>query len=333
MIIDSIKWDDFIRKNIIIETNLEDLYVEHVQKHFDIEKIKRSKFRFAFDAMFGSGQNIMRRLFPEIPLLHCEANPSFKGIPPEPLLKNLTEFSSFIADQKNINVGLAVDGDADRIALFDSKGNYIDSHHIILLLIYYLAHYKKMTGKVVTGFSSTVKVEMLCQKYNLPVQRVRIGFKDICKVMLNEDVLVGGEESGGITIKEHIPERDGIWMGLTIWNALVETNKTIEELIEEVYQITGRFYYSRYDLKTDDTQKKHVINACKNNHFVQFNGEKVSHVETLDGYKYFLNENEWVMIRPSGTEPLLRIYSEASTPERVDLYIKSALEQIQNLKK
>jgi phosphomannomutase len=122
-------------------------------------------------------------------------------------------------------------------------------------------------------------------------------------------------------------------MGLTIWNALVETNKTIEELIEEVYQITGRFYYSRYDLKTDDTQKKHVINACKNNLFVQFNGEKVSHVETLDGYKYFLNENEWVMIRPSGTEPLLRIYSEASIPERVDLYIKSALEQIQNLKK
>ncbi|NSW46121.1 MAG: phosphoglucomutase/phosphomannomutase family protein [Bacteroidales bacterium] len=332
LIIDSLKWEEFVKKEIIIETNLEDAYVEHVHKHFNIENIKKSGFNFAFDAMYGAGQNIMRRLFPEIPLLHCEANPSFKGIPPEPLLKNLQEFSNFIAHNGKINVGLAVDGDADRIALFDSKGNYVDSHHIILLLTYYLAYYKKMTGKVVTGFSSTVKVEKLCEKYNLPVQRVRIGFKDICKVMLHEDVLVGGEESGGITIKGHIPERDGIWMGLTIWNALVESGKTLEQLIEEIYAITGKFYYSRYDLKVDETLKKAVINACKNETFTAFSGEKIIRTETLDGYKYFFNENEWLMIRPSGTEPLLRIYSEASSPERVENFIKSGLESVQNLK-
>ncbi len=330
--IDSIKWTDLQKKGFVIEINLEDAYVEYVEQHFDLEKINNSKFNFAFDAMYGSGQNVMRRLFPDIPLLHCENNPSFKGIPPEPLHKNLLEFSEFIAKSGNISIGLAVDGDADRIALYDSKGNYINSHTIILLLIYYLAHYKKMTGKVVTGFSSTVKVEKLCEKYNLPVQRVRIGFKDICKVMLHEDVLVGGEESGGITIKGHIPERDGIWMGLTLWNAMVETGKSIEQLINEVYHITGKFYYVRYDMKVDEPTKKVAINACKNQLFNAFAGEKIVRTDTLDGYKYFMNDDEWVMIRPSGTEPLLRIYSEAKTQERVDKFIKSGIESVQNLK-
>jgi phosphomannomutase len=330
--IDSIKWSDLVKKGFIIETNLEDAYIEHVEKNFDVEKIRNSKFNFAFDAMYGAGQNVMRRLFPDIPLLHCENNPSFKGIPPEPLHKNLLEFSKFIAKQKNISIGLAVDGDADRIALYDSKGNYINSHLIILLLIYYLAHYKKMTGKVVTGFSSTVKVEKLCEKFHLPVQRVRIGFKDICKVMLNEDVLVGGEESGGISIKGHIPERDGIWMGLTIWNAMVETGKTIEQLIDEVYQITGKFYYARNDLKVDENVKKAAITACKNHVFKEFAGENIIRTDTLDGYKYFFNEDEWLMIRPSGTEPLLRVYSEAKSPERVESFINSGVENILNLK-
>lgn len=142
----------------------------------------------------------------------------------------------------------------------------------------------------------------------------------------------GGEESGGITIKGHIPERDGIWMGLTIWNAMTESRKSLEQLIDEIYQITGKFYYSRFDLKVDDTLKKTVINACKNEQFLSFGGSNVIRTDTLDGYKYFLNEQEWVMIRASGTEPLIRIYAEASQPEKVDNYIQSALEQIQNLK-
>ncbi len=332
LVLDALKWDDLVKKELIIPVNIEDLYVEHVKEHFNIEKINNSGFNFAFDAMYGSGQNIMRRLFPNITLIHCESNPLFGGIAPEPLHKNLLEFSQFIKQSTNIHVGLAVDGDADRIALYDSKGNYIDSHHIILLLIYYLAHHKKLSAKVVTGFSSTVKVEKLCKHFNLPVQRVRIGFKDICKIMLNEDVLVGGEESGGITIKGHIPERDGIWMGLTLWNAMVETGKTIEQFISEIYKLTGPFYYNRYDMKVDDTLKKAAINACNNNVFKEFAGEKIIRTETLDGYKYYFNEDEWIMIRPSGTEPLLRIYSEAKTSERVENFINAGKESLQYLK-
>jgi phosphomannomutase len=208
-----------------------------VKRNFDIEKIKNSKFNFAFDAMYGSGQNVIKRLFPKVKNIHCELNPTFKGIAPEPLHKNLQEFSKLIAKSNKIDCGLAVDGDADRIAMYDSKGNYIDSHHIILIIIHYLAAYKKLRGKVVTGFSSTVKVEKLASHYGLEVERVKIGFKDICKIMLKENVLVGGEESGGIAINSHMPERDGIWMGLIIWQFMVETGKSLNQIIKEIYKI------------------------------------------------------------------------------------------------
>ncbi len=331
LVLDSLRYEDFIKSGIIKEINLEELYIKHVYENFDIDALRKSKFKFTFDAMYGAGQNVMRKLFPDISLLHCDNNPSFCGIAPEPLHKNLLEFSNFIAKSGNIDCGLAVDGDADRIALYDGKGNYINSHLIILILTYYLAEYKKLKGKVVTGFSSTVKVEKLCEKYNIPVQRVRIGFKDICKVMLHDDVLVGGEESGGITCKGHIPERDGIWMGLIIWQFMNETGKNITQIIDEIYAITGTFFYSRNDLKIEDNLKNKVVQACKNNVFKQFGEFIVQRVETLDGFKYFINDNEWIMIRPSGTEPLLRLYAETSSPERLIKFHEEVLKAVMKI--
>lgn len=314
--LDALKLQDLIQNGKVEIVDLEKIYIDHVYANFDIEKIRKSRFHFAFDAMYGAGQEVMRKIFPDIDLLHCEWNPTFNWIPPEPLHKNLQEFSKFIKDAKNIDCGLAVDGDADRIALYDGKGNYVDSHHIILILIHCLSKYKKMTGKVVTGFSSTVKVEKLCAHYGLEVQRVRIGFKDICKIMLKEDVLVGGEESGGIAIKTHLPERDGIWMGLTIWQFMVDTGKTLTELINEVYEITGSFAFERSDLRIDETLKKAIIAKCENKGYTIFGKYKVQRFDYFDGFKFFLNENEWVMIRPSGTEPVLRTYAEAATQEK-----------------
>jgi len=275
-----------------------------------------SKFEFAFDSMMGSGQKIMHDILPHIYHVNKEVNPTFNGIAPEPLAKNLILFSNFIQSEGHIACGLAVDGDADRIALMNSKGEYIDSHHIILLLIHFLAGYKKQTGKIVTGFSSTTKVEKLAKHYGLEVQRVKIGFKQISEVMLKEDVLVGGEESGGIAIAGHIPERDGIWNGMAIWQWMIESEKTIEELIQEVYDITGSFAYKRNDLKITDKLKNKVIDYCKNNTIGKFEQENVLRLETLDGFKYFLNEDEWIMIRPSGTEPVLRTYAEGKTKAR-----------------
>ena len=314
--------DSFVETKMIEYYDLDQLYVDNVRKKFNIESFEKTKFSFAFDSMMGSGQKIMHDILPHIYHINKEVNPTFHGIAPEPLEKNLVLFSNFINLEAHVDCGLAVDGDADRIALMNSSGEYIDSHHTILLLIHYLAGYKKETGKIVTGFSSTTKVEQLSKHYGLDVQRVKIGFKQISEVMLKEDVLVGGEESGGIAIAGHIPERDGIWNGLAIWEWMIETGKTLEELIQEIYDITGSFSYKRNDLKITDSLKQKVISHCQNIKIEAFENEKVLRLETLDGYKYFLNEDEWVMIRPSGTEPVLRTYAEGRTKERAEKLIQ-----------
>ena len=312
----NLSFNDYLETNMVEIIDMDASYINHVHKNFDIKGIATSKFNFAFDAMYGSGQDVMRKLFDNVKLVHCEVNPSFNNIPPEPLHRNLLEFSKIIKNSSKIDCGLAVDGDADRIALYDTNGNYIDSHHIILLLIHYLAGYKKLSGKIVTGFSSTVKIEKLAAHYGLQVQRVFIGFKDICKVMLKEKVLVGGEESGGISVLTHIPERDGIWMGLLIWQFMIETGKELHELINEIYEITGSFAYHRSDLKLDNELKLSIIEKCKSHFYTEFGKYKVDRLDEFDGFKYFINDDEWVMIRPSGTEPVLRTYAEASTKER-----------------
>jgi len=316
MDIEGVCLHDLIEQGDVVITDLETIYCDYIEKKFDLNEIRSSNLEFAFDAMYGSGQNVIRRLLPEATLLHCERQPLFDGIPPEPLHKNLLEFSEMIRLAENIDCGLAVDGDADRIALYDSKGNYIDSHHTMLLLIHYLYKYKNLRGKVATGFSSTVKIPALCKAYGLPLDIVQIGFKHICGLMLTENVLMGGEESGGIAVTGHIPERDGIFNGLLIWEAMVKTGKSLRELIEEIYAITGAFAFERSDLKISEQDKVRIVKNCIDNVYKEFGPYKVQRVETLDGFKYYFNDHEWLMIRASGTEPVLRTYAESSTKEK-----------------
>ncbi len=303
------------KKGLLEIVPLEDMYIKHVEENFDLAAIKNANLNLAYDAMYGAGMRVMQRLFPEIHKLHCDYNPSFMGQAPEPIHKNLTEFSEFIKKNGTISCGLATDGDADRIGLYDSKGNFVDSHHIILLLIHYLVKYKHQKGKVAVAFSTTVKIKNMCEHYGLPLDVVKIGFKYICSIMVAEDVLVGGEESGGIAIKGHIPERDGIWMGLTIWEFMAKTGKTLNQLIEEVYAITGTFWFERNDLHINDTIKNKVLQNCKSGAYTQFGNYKVQRVDDLDGYKFFFDDNTWMMIRASGTEPVLRVYAEGATQE------------------
>ncbi len=300
-------------KNGLLEpAPLEDLYIKHVEENFDLAAIKNANLNLAYDAMYGAGQRVMKRLFPEMHMLHCEHNPGFMGQAPEPIHKNLLEFSNYIKSKGNISCGLATDGDADRIGLYDSEGKFVDSHHIILLLIHYLVKYKNQKGKVAVAFSTTVKIKNMCAHYGLPLDVVKIGFKYICNIMVNEDVLVGGEESGGIAIKGHIPERDGIWMGLTIWEFMAKTGKTLTQLIEEVYAITGTFWFERNDLYITEELKNKVLQNCKSGAYNEFGNYKVQRIEDLDGYKFFFDENTWMMIRASGTEPVLRVYAEGA---------------------
>lgn len=318
--LETLRLEDYEKQGLLVWVNLEDEYVAHVEKNFDLDAIRNSKLNLAYDAMYGAGQNVIRRLFPDATLLHCDYNPSFDGQAPEPILRNLQEFSDVIRIAGDIDCGLATDGDADRIGLFDNEGNFIDSHHIILLLIHYMVKYKKMTGKVCTAFSTTVKIRNMCNHYGLELETVKIGFKYICGIMVKEDVLLGGEESGGIAIKGHIPERDGIWMGLVIWEFMAKSGKSLKQLIDEVYAITGKFSFERIDLHLEQAVMNRVVSDVKGGKFQSFGKYKVARVEDLDGWKFFLNDETWVMIRASGTEPVLRTYAEAaSREEAVDI--------------
>ncbi|MBI1287725.1 MAG: phosphoglucomutase/phosphomannomutase family protein [Flavobacteriales bacterium] len=313
--LDAIDLDSYRESGKLKTAELEDLYVHKVEANFDLDAIRNSGVEFAYDAMYGSGQYVMRRLFPDITFLHCERNPLFDGTPPEPILKNLGEFAEVIKISGDIDCGLATDGDADRIALFDHEGNYVDSHHILLLLIHYLHKVKGWNGRVGTGFSSTVKINQLCEKYGLELDVVKIGFKHLCGIMITEDVLVGGEESGGIAVKGHIPERDGIWNGLVLWEFMAKSGKSLHDLIQEIYDIVGEFAFERNDLRIAQSLKEEIVANCEAGKYDHFGHYKVQKIDDLDGWKYWLSDHEWVMIRPSGTEPVLRTYAEARTRE------------------
>jgi phosphomannomutase len=295
--------------------DLETMYVEEVESKFNIPLIKESKMEFAYDAMYGAGQNVMRRIFPDITLLHCDYNPSFDGQAPEPIDKNLAEFREMIAVCGDIDCGLVTDGDADRIGLYNKSGKFVDSHHIILLLVHYLHKYKGMDGKVITTFSATSKITELAKAYGLEIEITKIGFKYICEKMVTENVLVGGEESGGIAIKGFIPERDGIWIGLTLWEFMASTGKSLDDLIEEVYAVVGCFAMGRIDLHITEEIKQKVLANCEAGFYKAFGSYKIEKIETIDVFKFHLGNGEWVMIRASGTEPVLRVYSESNTDE------------------
>lgn len=314
-------------EGLIEWVDLETMYVQAVKSFFDLEQIQKT-IHVAYDAMYGAGQRVLPQVIPSATLLHCDDNPGFKGQAPEPLDRNLHDLSSLIKKTNGKFCGLATDGDADRIGMFDEDGNFVDAHHIILLLIHYLHKYKKMTGNVVIAFSVSEKVKKLCAHYNIPVEVTKIGFKYISEKMVTEDVLVGGEESGGIAVKGHIPERDGIWDGLILLEFMARTGKTMKEIIQEVYQIVGAFCFDRLDLHLNENLKQQIISNCKNGKYHSFGKYLVKTTEDIDGYKYHLSENEWVMIRPSGTEPLLRIYGEAPTREGVTQLLETVRKEL-----
>jgi phosphomannomutase len=311
----SLSYEDFKANGTLLVADFQDAYYQRVESSFDLPSLREGDLQFAYDAMYGAGQDVMRDILPDSVFLHCEYNPGFDGQAPEPIHKNLKEFSDMIAMAGDIDSGLATDGDADRIGLYNSTGKFVDSHHIILLLIEYLHGVKGMTGKIVNSFSCTSKIKKLCSMYGLEQETTKIGFKYICDIMIQDDVLIGGEESGGIAIKGHIPERDGIWMGLVLWEYMAKTGKSLDQLIDDVYAKVGSFAVERYDLKIDESLKQTIVANCKNRTYTSFGDYNIESVDDLDGYKFHLGNEEWVMIRPSGTEPVLRVYAESKNRE------------------
>lgn len=314
-------------EGLVLHFDMEALYLNHIKENFDLPLIHKSGLKIGYDAMYGAGQRAFRKLFPNATLLHADYNPSFLGTAPEPIEKNLTEFQSLIRS-KGLDYGLATDGDADRIGLFDEEGNFVDSHHIILLLIHYLSKVKGLSGKVVYTFSVTPKVDKMARLYGLPVECTKVGFKYICEIMLHENVLVGGEESGGIAIAGHVPERDGIYIGLTILEMMARSGKKLTQLVQEVYDIVGPFNFQRRDLHLPEAEKNAIVQRLQSQPYTEFGPYKVLKTQNLDGYKFDFADEQWVMIRPSGTEPVLRIYAESSTRAGAEAILDAAIATI-----
>lgn len=304
----------FVDKGLIKFIDMEQLYIDHVKSYFDIEAMNKNVV-LAYDAMYGAGQNVIKRLFPDAYTLHSDYNPSFLGQAPEPIERNLGELAQLVKSDKKINLGLANDGDADRIGLFDEDGEFVDSHHILLLALYYMYEFKKETGKVAISFSVSNKIIKLAEQYGLQSQVTGIGFKYIAEIMIHEKVIVGGEESGGISVAGHIPERDGVWMGLIIMELMAKTGKSLKELIQVIYSKVGAFKFDRDDLHLDDSKMTSVLEKCAN--LKEIGGRKIILTETIDGWKYYLDDNTWIMVRPSGTEPVFRVYCQADNKQKV----------------
>jgi phosphomannomutase len=323
-----LNWNYMLEQGLISYIDLESIYIKDILDTFDTERIAGSGLNFAFDAMYGSGQNLFPKLLPNVHRLHCEINPSFKGIPPEPIRKNLHELTDYVWKNKNIDCSLAIDGDGDRIAMIDKLAGFYDANHLILLLIHYLAGYKKLTGKVVVSFSTTLKVEIICRAYNLETVRTRIGFMDASQIMTEENVLLAGEESGGISIGNHIPERDAIRAGMSIWQWLTESRKPLNELYNEVLNLTGPFAFERANLDLNRNTRNKISEKCASGLFTSFGRFHVERFEVFDGFKFFFNESDCLLIRSSGTEPLLRLYAEAETEHVAQEIIFSGMKTI-----
>jgi phosphomannomutase len=323
-----LNWNYLVEQGLINYIDLDSIYLKEIRDSFNIADIGKSGHKFVFDAMYGSSQNLMSKLLPGVQTMHCEVNPSFRGIKPEPTPKNLHELVEMAWHNKDIDCSMAVDGDGDRIAMLDKEAGYYDANNLLLMLIHYLAGYKQLTGKVLVSFSTTAKVEKICKHYGLETVRTRIGFKDASRIMAEEQVLIAGEESGGISIGGNIPERDAIRAGLMIWQWIVEHGKSFKELYNEVLSITGPFAFERANIELNRNARNKIIEKCSNGSFNHFGRFTVDRFEVFDGFKFFFSENEWLMIRSSGTEPVIRLFAEAETKEIAQEIIFSGMKAV-----
>ncbi len=290
-------------------------YFAHLRTLVDLDVICRAGVRVIHDPMYGAGRGYIKSLLGgagcPVHEIRGEMNPGFGGIHPEPLAKYLAALAAAI--QAGLGeVGLATDGDADRIGAMDGEGRFVDPHHIFALILKYLVEVRGMKGTVVRTVSTTRLIDRLCHRYNLPLKETPVGFNHIADLMMQGDVLMGGEESGGMSIKGHVPEGDGILMGLLLLEVIARSGKTLAALVDDLHADLGPVYYARADLRLRrPVAKKDMVARLRDGAPTHIAGVPVQEVSDLDGVKYLMADESWLLIRPSGTEPLLRVYAEA----------------------
>ncbi|AJE02083.1 phosphoglucomutase/phosphomannomutase family protein [Geobacter pickeringii] len=300
-------------------------YFAQLARYVDLDLIRRAEIPVAVDPMYGAGAGLLPALLPGAFEIHGEENPNFGGQPPEPTEEHLEELCRLV-ESGRFRVGLALDGDADRIGAVDETGAFFSSHRIFTVILRHLFERKGLRGGVVKTVSTTRMIDLLAEKYDLPLFETPIGFKHICELMLEHDILMGGEESGGLGVKGHIPERDGVLMGLLLLEAMAMSGKGLRQLLDETMDEIGHFSYRRLDLPIDEKSKADLIARLRQDRIDTIAGHAVASTNFRDGFKFIFEDGSWLLIRPSGTEPVLRLYSEAGDPEVVTGLLAAARE-------
>ncbi len=296
-------------------------YSEHLRRLINFDLIAENPQRIVVDSMYGSGRGVIRTLLQgtgcEVTEIRGEMNPGFGGVHPEPIGQYLGALAGAISTGLG-SFGLATDGDADRIGAMDERGNFVDPHKIMALALRYLADKRGLSGAVVRTVSTTRMIDRLAKRYNVPLYETPVGFNHIADHMLHEDVLIGGEESGGISFKGHIPEGDGVLLGLLIVEMVAAYRTSLYDLVEDLLKDVGPAFYERKDLRLrHPVAKEQMTRRLETEAPAALGGEKIVEISTQDGVKYILGDDSWLLIRPSGTEPVLRVYAEGRTREMV----------------
>jgi len=297
-------------------------YYEHIRTLIDFDAIAENPPRIVVDSMHGAGRGVIKGILKgtgcEVIEIRGEMNPGFGGTHPEPIARNLGALAGAISTGMG-DLGLALDGDADRIGAMDGRSNFVDPHKIMSLALRYLVEKRGWRGPVVRTVSTTRMIDRLAERYGLPVYETPVGFNHIADYMLKEDILIGGEESGGISFRGNIPEGDGVLMGLLLVEIVATTGMSLHDLINDLLADVGPAFYERRDLRlVRPVAKRQMVSKLVDGVPQQIGGEAVINLDTVDGVKYIMADDSWLLIRPSGTEPVLRVYAEGRSEAMVD---------------
>lgn len=316
-----------VKEESIPSFDISKAYFKHLEKMVDLEAILNSKIKIVVDPMYGSGAGILKELLGErVTEIRGRRDPLFGGVNPEPIKPNLEATINYMQQfsPEELAFCVVLDGDADRIGGVSAGGIYINSHQILTLLLRHLVKDRKMSGEVVKTFNITNMVDKLSAKYGLKLHETPIGFKYACDLMLSGDILIAGEESGGIGIKGHIPERDGILNGLLLLEIVAKNQKNLPDILNEVMAEIGEHYYDRFDFHLKEgLDAKAMLEEIEAGLSDEFTGLKIVRIAKLDGLKLFFENGAWILMRASGTEPLIRIYVEAPTKEQVTVLLEA----------
>ncbi|MDT4968939.1 MAG: hypothetical protein QOJ64_3676 [Acidobacteriota bacterium] len=308
-----------------------DTYREQIRSYIDLERIRQSSFSTIIDPMHGTGgrwvESFLQGGALQVETIRADRDPLFGGVSPEPIDRNLGALKARVK-QANASLGLATDGDADRLGAVNELGETMTMHEVVPLILLHLARERRMSGGVVRTFSQSVLTSRIAKAHELPVYDTPIGFKYIADLMLKEDILIGAEESGGIGVKGHIPERDGILNSLLLLEAVVAAGESPSEMVKEMHREFGEFHFRRRDIQCEVRRGQDLVAELRGSQPVMVAGFPVRDVETLDGTKLILDDESWLLFRQSGTEPVLRIYSEATSIAKAEALLDEAEKQL-----